>query len=426
MTIATGIATVADPVARPSVAATVRRRIVFINRFFHPDTSATSQILFELATRLAAQGLEVHVVCSRQLYDDAAAVLTPVADVRGVRVHRVWTSRFGRDRLAGRAIDYGSFYVTCAMKLMQLLERGDLVVAKTDPPLISIVAALAARVRGARLVNWLQDIFPEVASHLGANPLPAWLNRRLQRMRDASLHAAQANVVLGSRMREHLLALRIPSEKIRVVANWADGDEVAPQSRESSNLRTTLGLQDKFVVAYSGNLGRAHEFDTLLMAAEWLRNNENVVFLMIGSGAKMPMLRKAVEEKRLTNVRFLPYQPRELLSDTLAAADVHVACLLPALEGLIVPSKFYGILAAGRPAIFIGDVDGELARVIDAADCGAVVACGDGGLLVTVIEEMRADPERCREMGERARVLFEEQYTCERAVEEWVELIGEI
>ncbi|MET0498698.1 MAG: glycosyltransferase family 4 protein, partial [Steroidobacteraceae bacterium] len=339
MTLATSIVRVVDPVALASAAATVRRRIVFINRFFYPDTSATSQILFELTTRLAERGLEIHVICSRQLYDDASAVLAPIENVRGVQVHRVWTSRFGRNGLMGRAIDYGSFYITCAAQLLGLVERDDLVVAKTDPPLISIVAASITRLRGARLVNWLQDIFPEVASHLGANPLPPWLNRRLQGLRDASLMRAQLNVVLGSRMREHLEALRIPAAKIRIVANWANGDEVVAQSLDSSNLRRTLGLQDKFVVAYSGNLGRAHEFETLLLAAQRLRDNRNVVFLMIGGGAKMPALRQAVQEKGLPNMRFLPYQPRELLSDTLAAADVHVACLLPALEGLIVPSK---------------------------------------------------------------------------------------
>jgi glycosyltransferase involved in cell wall biosynthesis len=405
-------------------SASDRRRIVFVNRFFFPDTSATSQILFELTTRLVAHGLDVHVVCSRQLYDNAAASLPANDDVCGVHVHRIWTSRFGRGALVGRAIDYASFYVTCATKLMSLLARGDLVVAKTDPPLISIVAAMVATLKGARLVNWLQDIFPEVASHLDVNPLPRWLNRHLQRWRDYSLLAARVNVVLGSRMHEYLQTLRIPADRIRIVANWANGDEVVAQAVESSALRHSLGLQDKFVVAYAGNLGRAHEFETILAAAERLRDRENIVFLMIGSGAKMPMMRAAAKEQGLTNLQFAPYQPRELLSDTLAAADVHLACLIPALEGLIVPSKFYGILAAGRPAIFIGDPDGELARVIDAAGCGAVVPRGAGDVLSAAIVGLAADSERCRQMGERARVLFTERYTCDRGAKQWIEVLG--
>jgi colanic acid biosynthesis glycosyl transferase WcaI len=398
-------------------------RVIFVNRYFFPDVSATSQMLFDLSSRLVQQGVQVHVVCSDQLYDNPAAKLPKKEIVQGVQVHRTWTSRFGRDRLAGRAIDYGSFYVTASMKLLALLRRGDTVVAKTDPPLISIAAASVARMRGARLVNWLQDVFPEVASHLGANPLPGWLNRRLQRLRDYSLRAAQTNVVLGTRMRQHLERLSIPSGQIRIIENWADGDAVMPKTIESCELRAQLGIMDKFVVVYSGNLGRAHEFETLLAAAELLRGAPDIVFLMIGGGARMLDLRTAVEQKQLRNFHFLPYQPREQLSDSLAAADVHLACLLPQLEGLIVPSKFYGILAAGRPTIFIGDIDGELGRIIHSTQCGSSVAIGDADGLVRAIRQLQTDTSMREQMGARARTLFIEKYTVNRAAQQWLEAL---
>lgn len=397
--------------------------MVFVNRYFFPDVSATSQMLFDLSCRLVQQGVQVHVVCSDQLYDNPAAKLAAEESVHGVRVHRTWTSHFGRDRLLGRALDYGSFYVTASAKLLRLLRRGDTVVAKTDPPLISIPAAAIAKLRGARLVNWLQDVFPEVASHLGANPLPAWLDHQLKKLRDYSLRAAQTNVVLGSRMREHLEERRIPREQIRIIENWADGDAVMPKAVDACELRSKLGIAEKFVVAYSGNLGRAHEFETLLAAAERLRVDSNVVFLMIGGGAKMQQLQTAVDAKQLRNFRFLPYQPRELLSDSLAAADVHLACLLPQLEGLIVPSKFYGILAAGRPTIFIGDTDGELARIIISSECGTAVAIGDVGALVDAIERLIVDRTAREQMGSRARKLFIERYTVGRATQQWMETL---
>lgn len=407
-----------------SVELNTQVRVVFVNRYFFPDVSATSQMLFDLSCRLVQRGVQVHVVCSDQLYDDPGAKLPAQETVHGVRVHRTWTSRFGRDRLLGRAVDYASFYVTASAKLLGLLRRGDTVVAKTDPPLISIVAAAVARIKGARLVNWLQDVFPEVASHLGANPLPAWLDNQLKRLRDHSLHAAQTNVVLGTRMQEHLEGRRIPRAKIRIIENWADDGAVTPKTVESCDLRARLGIGDKFVVAYSGNLGRAHEFETLLGAAECLRTQADILFLMIGGGAKMQQLQAAVTGKQLQNFHFLPYQPRELLADSLAAADVHVACLLPQLEGLIVPSKFYGILAAGRPAIFIGDTDGELARVIKDAQCGATVAIGDAGELVAVIRHLSANVSIREQMGERARALFVERYTVGRATRQWLEALA--
>ena len=398
-------------------------KVVFVNRYFFPDLSATSQMLSDLAFRLARLGVQVHVVCSDQLYDNAAAKLPASEIIQDVHVHRTWTSRFGRARLLGRAVDYASFYVMASVALLKVLRRGDTVVAKTDPPLISIVAAVIAGIRGAHLVNWLQDVFPEVASHLSANPLPAWMDRQLKKLRDYSLHVAQTNVVLGTRMREHLQELRIPHARIRVIENWADGDAVIPKAVTSCVLRDGLGLQDKFVVAYSGNLGRAHEFETLLAAAEQLQGNDRIAFLMIGGGVKMEQLRAAVEARQLRHFHFLPYQPRELLSDSLAAADVHLACLLPQLEGLIVPSKFYGILAAGRPTIFIGDTDGELARIIDGSQCGVAVAIGDVAALVMTIQRMHGDRGAREQMGERARALFVERYTVARATRQWLEAL---
>lgn len=400
-------------------------RVVFINRYFYPDVSATSQILFDLTRRLVEHGIEVHVVCSRQLYDDPSSQLPADESIYGIRVHRAWTSRFGRDRLIGRACDYASFYVTSAWKLLGLLRRGDIVVAKTDPPLISIPTAAIAHLRGARLINWLQDVFPEVASHLGANPLPRWLDNALKRLRDRSLRAARMNVVLGSRMREYLEHRGIPSDRIRVIENWADGDAVRPKPTGSSDLRKQLGLGSNFIVAYSGNLGRAHEFETILGAAQQLQFNEQVVFLMIGGGVKMQQLQAAVASRLLPNFRFLPYQLREVLPDSLAAADIHLACLLPQLEGLIVPSKFYGILAAGRPVIFIGDPDGELARTITTSRCGIAIACGDGAALASAIIHYRKHREQRHAMGQRARELFTASYTVERATQQWLATLEE-
>ncbi len=283
-------------------------RIVFVNRYYDPDQSATSQMLTDLARGLAASGYEAHVVCSRQLYDDAAMRLMSNEVRFGVRVHRVATTHFGRASLPGRAMDYASFYVTCAFMLLRLLRPGDVLVAKTDPPLLSILAAPIARLRRTMLINWQQDVFPEVASHLGANPLPRWLDRRLRRLRDASLNAAGMNVVIGGRMREYFAARGIPQDKLCVIENWADGEMIKPKATQASALRANLGLADRFIVCYSGNLGRAHEFGTLLAAAQLLQRDSRIVFLFIGGGTQMERLKQAVAERGLDRFRFLPYQ----------------------------------------------------------------------------------------------------------------------
>jgi colanic acid biosynthesis glycosyl transferase WcaI len=403
-----------------------KARVWFVNRYFYPDESATGQLLSDLAFGLAQSGYEVHILCSRQLYGAADARLAAHETIRGVVVHRLWTTRFGRHRLLGRAVDYGSFYVSCAVALMRRLHSADIVVAKTDPPLISVVVAAAARIKGAVLINWLQDVFPEVATQLGANPLPAGFDRLLRRLRDASLRAAAVNVVLGSRMRDYLIARRVPAKQIQVIENWAGSEALHPKLASDSLLRSRLGLADRFVVGYSGNLGRAHEIETLLGAAAALCADDRIAFLFIGGGLKMDELKSRVEEQQLANFHFLPYQPRDGLGDSLAATDVHLVSLIPALEGLIVPSKFYSILAAARPVVFVGDPEGELARIIGQSRCGVVVAAGDSYGLVQAIRRLESDTSERQAMGLAARELLCARFSTRRAIAHWTALLNEV
>jgi len=399
------------------------QRLIFINRYFDPDQSATSQMLTDLARGLCARGFEVHVACSRQLYTDSEARLPPRESRGGVHIHRVGTTRYGRARLLGRALDYVSFYVSAAAVLTKIAQREDFLIAKTDPPLISVLTAVIARMKGSRLVNWQQDVFPEVATQLGVNPLPRWLDAMLRRLRDFSLNSAEINVVIGTRMLEYFARRGIPTSKLCVIENWADA-AIVPKPCGSSALRAKLGFDNRFVVCYSGNLGRAHEFETLLAAAHELREDRSVVFLIVGGGVRMDSLRQSVQQRGLNSFSFLPYQDRSTLEDSLAAADVHLVSLLPALEGFIVPSKVYGILAAGRPLIFIGDADGDIGRTIKEAQCGISVSIKSGTHLAASILKLQSDPTACAAMGMRARETFLSRYAFDKAIDKWTAVLS--
>ncbi len=403
-----------------------QHKIVFVNRYFHPDQSATSRILSDLAFRLAGLGVSVTVVTSRQLYGDPAARLAPNEVVRGVTVHRVATATRGRSNLAGRTVDYATFYVAAGIKLLQILLRGDVVVAKTDPPLVSIPVGTAARWKRAVFVNWLQDLFPEVAGILAPNLIPGWLAGWLATWRDHHLRKASMNIVLGRRMQSRLRTRGIDDSRITEIPNWSDPGEIVPLASEASGTRTTLGLTGKFVVGYSGNFGRAHEFDTLLGAARLLEADRDFAFLMTGAGAKRGGLQEAVRRQGLSGFVFQDFQPPDRLSDSMAAADVHLVSLLPALEGLIVPSKIYGILAAGRPAIFIGDTGGDVAALLSEHDCGIAVSAGDSRTLASQLRSLRRDPKRIESMGRRARELAVSRFTGERAAVEWLKLLHRV
>lgn len=413
--------------SRSSAAASGRGpsgpRIVFVNRYFFPDQSATSRMLSDLAFRLAERGVAVAVVTSRQLYEDPRAALACRESIHGVEVHRVSTATRGRARLVGRALDYLSFHAAAGLKLLGILTKGDVVVAKTDPPLISLVASRAAALRGALLVNWLQDLFPEVASVLTPGLIPRWLERTLVAARNHSLRHAVMNVVLEQGMQARLLAAGVAPSRVRIVPNWADTAGIVPLAAGSSMTRKRLGLQSRFVIGYSGNLGRAHDFETLIGAARALRDDPQFAFLITGGGAQAERLRSAVREAGLDNFFFQGYQPAELLGDSLAAADVHFVSLLPALEGLIVPSKIYGILAAGRPAVFVGDTAGDVARLLTNGGCGVAVALGESTRLAAELIALRDSPERRAAMGAKARELAVSRYTTEHAVADWLSFL---
>ena len=343
----------------------------------------------DLAFYLASRGREVVAITSRQRYDDPRAKLPKREVANRVTIVRVWSTRFGRAGLIGRAIDYLTFYASAFFAMRR--ERDAIVIAMTDPPLLSVLAALASR----RVVNWVQDLFPEVAEALGIR-LPL-----LRSIRDWSLRRAKANVVLGD-----LMAARVP--KAVVIHNWADA-ALTPLEKS----------RGAFTIGYSGNLGRAHEFDTITSA---MKRVPGVKFVFTGAGAQLD----AVKSVAPANAEFRAYVPRERLSESLSSVDAHLVSLKPALEGLIVPSKFYGILAVARPVIFIGAQNGELARLIEAYRCGIVVEPGDVEGLARAIEKLSREREESALMGLRGRELYLDRFAPHHAFAAWERVLEEL
>ncbi len=398
-------------------------KVVFVNRYFYPDHSATSQLLSDLAFELARHGKNVQVITSAQLYEDPFADLPKRETINGVLVRRARTTSFGRGDLLGRAIDYLTFYISATTLLLRTVQAGDLIVAKTDPPLISVFAMAAAKIRGGKLVNWVQDIFPEVAIALGVKALPPLLVRVLIWLRDKSWRGAVCNVVLGQVMEEHLLSHGVRQEQIQVIPNWSSGSAVWPVKSEDNPLSLEWGLTEKFVVGYSGNFGRAHEFQTIIDAAVLLSGNDAVCFLFIGGGAQMEHVQREVKKRGLGNVIFKPYQPRDKLAESLSVSDLHVISLRPELEGFIVPSKFYGILAVGRPTLYVGDPNGEVPAILKKESCGATVRIGDVEGFAAYVGKLAADKSQCLKLGARAHELFTNRFDKPLAIEKWVKLI---
>ncbi len=389
-------------------------RLFFINRFYWPDEPATAQLLTDLAEALAARGRRVTVITSRPAGAPARETR------RGVQIERVGPRRHPGKGLAAKAANFAVFLAAACWRLARLARGGDAIVALTDPPLIGVGAAVVARARGARLFHWTQDIYPEIALALSG---AGWL-RLLRPLRDAAWRRAEACVTLGRDMAAAFTAAGVPAGRIQVVPNWAPAGVGPADPAAAGALRRSWGLEGKFVVAYSGNLGRVHDLGPVLAAAELLRGEPEIAFAFIGDGGARPALEAEVRRRGLAQVRFFPAQPRDQLATVLAAGDVHLVTLRADCARLVFPSKLYGIAAVGRPVVFVGPAGCEPARLVTGHGFGWAFASGEMPALAERLRALRAAPAERAAAGAAARRFASESGGPEAAAGAWNRLLG--
>lgn len=382
-------------------------------------------MLTDLVRDLASQdSWQQHLVTSNARY--ASHEGKGAQPIPGVAVHRIPAVGSNNKSLLVRLVNFLLFYAGAIWNLLRYTRRGDIVVALTDPPLIGVFASFIARLKGANLVHWVQDIFPETASRLGFAKEGGLVEKMLRRLRNGSWHRASASVAIGQNMRDYLASCGVGRAKIAVIQNWADEASILPVSGAENSLRRAWGYDESHcVVGYSGNLGRAHEIDTKIAAMHLLqqRGTPGIRFLFIGGGARQDDLRKAAQQLPQEMLSFRPYQPMDMLAESLSVPDVHWISLQPQLEGLIVPSKLYGALAVGRPIVFVGDPKGEITRLVSEAECGASFAPGQSAALADYLGELAADPARRQKLGNNARLYLEQNLRRSSRIAEWRGLI---
>lgn len=383
--------------------------IAFFNRSYWPDQAATGQLLAELAEDLVRDyGCQVSVVAGPPLHNGqvSRAPVRSWGPVRreshnGVEIFRAGGTTFRPRRFVTRATNYVSYFLSAGLAGLRI-SRPDVVVSLTDPPIIGLAALLAARRSGAKFVFLCQDIFPEVANLLEDFHSEA-VNRLLDRVNRFLVRKADGVIALGETMRERLIVGKgADPQKVTVIHNWADCSAIMPGPKQNP-FSLAHGLADAFVVMHSGNLGLSQNLDTLLDAAECLRPYRDIVITVVGDGAKREVLEARARSQRLTNVRFFPYQPKARLTDSFASADVFVVSLKRGLAGYIVPSKVYGILAAGRPYVAAVEQSCEVAAITRRHDCGLLAEPENPADLAEKILRLYHDRSMSRQLGANAR-----------------------
>jgi glycosyltransferase involved in cell wall biosynthesis len=340
-------------------------RITLINQAFYPDVVATGQYLTDFALGLVERGHEVTVLASRRAYDDPAKKFPGREAWRGIRICRVSGTGFGKRAKWRRAADFFTFLISCCWRLC-LLPKPDVVVALTSPPLVSVIAAGYARLRGIKFCYWIMDLNPDEAVAAGWLSPSSFAAKWLERLSRFSLRQASAIVVLDDFMRERILAKGIAAEKITVLPPWSLDSEIRFDPAGRADFRKAHGLENKFVVMYAGNHSPCHPLSTVLDAAKELAaSHDDISFCFVGGGSEQRRVKNFAEEKRLSNVLCLPYQPLDELAGVLSAADLHLVVMGDLFVGLVHPCKIYNLLQVNAPIFYMGPKPSHVSKILD-------------------------------------------------------------
>jgi glycosyltransferase involved in cell wall biosynthesis len=390
-----------------------------LNQYYWPGVEATARLLTDLCEFLAKR-FEVTVITGT--VHERATSTGRVAH-NGVEIIRVHSTSFERTRLSRRAVNYGTFLASALASAVRR-PQPDVVLCMTDPPIIANVALAVARRFRVPVVVVSQDVFPEVAVQLGRleHPMVVAL---LRRMIGYYLERADRVVAIGETMRSRLEAKGAVPERISVIPNWTDTAAIVPMPRDNA-WSFRHGLEDRFVVMHSGNVGHAQDLETLVRASTFVRDLDDLQVIVIGTGARHQALVELAERIDADAVRFLPYQPRETLALSLSSAELHHVGLARGLAGYVVPSRLYGILAAGRPVIAAADADSETARLVAEVGCGVVVPPGRADLLAGLLREVRDGRYDLQEMGKRGREYVVGDADRVRAVARYSALLSDL
>jgi putative colanic acid biosynthesis glycosyltransferase WcaI len=396
-----------------------RARILVLNQYYWPGIEATAQLLAQLCEALA-RDYDVTVLTGHLHGHE----LPDEEERNGVRIVRVRSTTYDRSQLRLRAANYGSYLGETVLTALRG-ERPDLVLCMTDPPVVGDIGLVVARRFDVPLLVISQDVFPEIAERVKRleNPLVVGALRKLVAL---YLRRADRVVAIGETMKLRLVHKGAREGRIEVIPNWVDTTEIQPRPRR--NLWSEEhGLADVFVVMHSGNIGHAQDLDTLVRAATFLRDLERLRVMVIGFGARHGELTRLAQRLEVTStVRFMGYQPREQLPLSLATGDLHYVGLARGLSGFVVPSRLYGILAAGRPVLVSADADSEIVRIVEEVGCGLVVPPGRPELVAGVIRDVLEGRVSLEGMGEQGRAWVEREADREVAFDRYRRLVAEV
>ncbi|MBL8760009.1 MAG: glycosyltransferase family 4 protein [Phycisphaerae bacterium] len=419
-------ATAPTPAPAPAPTLAPDAPVVILNQYYVPDVASTGHLLHELARELVTQGCTVEAVAAWPSYGPPDTWQPcPLREVRdGVQVQRMKTTRFSKDRLLGRVVNFTTFIVPLALRKLFNSRRDRVYLYTTNPPFLGVIGALVSLVRRHTYVQLLHDAYPDLAVWVGTIRKSGFAERLWHWMNKMMYSRAAETIVLCEAAKELVCRnYAIDPARVHVISNWADGDLIVPKDKRTTNFSRTHGLVEPFTVLYSGNLGLYYEFETLIGAAERLKD-ENVKFVFVGSGGRKAWIAEQIQKRKLTNAILLPYQPTPEVPDSLPSCDTSVVSIARGIEGISYPSKLYTSLAVGKSVLALSEPKSELRELVEKHKLGRWVNIGDVDACVATIRDMMAHPEEVAAEGRRARELFDREFTRPLAAKKYAHVLA--
>jgi glycosyltransferase involved in cell wall biosynthesis len=386
-------------------------RLLIITQFYPPDYAATGQLIQELATQLGQQNIDVNVFTGQPGYAFQQKNAPAKERLDGVTIRRSRSSQLWSNRIRGKAINGILFCLRAAFHLLRSARKYDVLLLTTAPPFLSIVGYFANLLFGTPYVCLVYDLYPDAAIELGVLSRHHLVAKFWNLINGLVWHRSQNIIVLSDTMKARITDRHKQlADKISVIHNWADADWIKPINKSQNWFACQHGIDRKFTVLYSGNLGRCHDVETILGAIDLLQD-EPIQFVFIGAGAKQEFCRQTISKLGLNNCLFLPYQDKENLPYSLTACDLALVSIAPGLEGVVAPSKLYGIMAAGVAIAAICEPHSYLRRLFDRAKCGVCFDNNDSESLASFILSSAADSSLIESMGKAGRRYMERNFT---------------
>ena len=404
-------------------------KLAVITQFYPPDFAATGQLVSELVNALAIAGYSIGVYTGKPGYAFKQADAPSYEEIENIIIRRTRSSQVSPKRIRGKLINSLFFWLRTLVKLRKKDLRGSHLLITSAPPFLSVVGWFYHKIFGHTYTCLVYDIYPDVAVRLGVVATSHPIVKIWEEINYRVWRRANSLIVLSESMKQVLLEIygcRIPNliDKIYVIHNWADESLIKPLTKSENPFAKQHDLVEPFVVQYSGNLGRCHDTETILEAIYLLRHQPQIKFVFIGSGAGIPMIERAIAQAHLTNVTILPYQDKQTLPYSLTACDLALVSLKAEAEGVVTPSKVYGILAAGMPIAAICPPNSYLRSLISEAQCGKCISNGEAQALVDFILELESSPHLRATMGNNSRQYLEENFTLAKILPQYMQAIA--